>query len=77
VSNKKSWSDLTQAQRTAIVAGGALELVLTGAALRHLIRQPSSGVRGPKLLWVASFVIQPFGPIGYFLFGRKSTVGSA
>jgi hypothetical protein len=68
---QKSWSDLTGAQQAAIVVGAAFELVLTGAALRDLLRRPSGRVRGPKLLWVASFVVQPFGPIGYFLVGRK------
>jgi hypothetical protein len=69
--SKKSWADFTPAQRTAIVAGAAFELVLTAAALRDLVRRPSTDVRGPKLLWVASFAVQPVGPIGYFLVGRK------
>lgn len=69
--SQKSWADFTPAQRAAIIAGAAVEIVLTGAALRDLVRRPSTEVRGPKLLWVASFVVQPVGPVSYFLVGRK------
>ena len=72
MSEKKSWSDLTPTQRAAILGGGAVELVLTVVALRDLVRRPSEAVRGPKLLWAASFVVQPFGPLGYLALGRRS-----
>jgi len=71
MSEKKSWADLTTAQRAAIIGGGAVELVLTVVALRDLIRRPASAVRGPKLLWATSFVVQPFGPLGYLALGRR------
>lgn len=66
---KKQWRDLNRLERTAIIAGGAVELVLTGAALRDLVR--SDRVRGPKPLWALSFVVQPFGPVAYLLLGRR------
>ena len=72
MSERKSWADLTPAQRSAIIGGGAVELVLTVVALRDLIRRPSQAVRGPKLLWAASFVVQPFGPLGYLALGRRA-----
>jgi hypothetical protein len=68
---KKTWSDLTEGQRRAVVVSGILELVLTVLAIRDLVRRPQDGVRGPKAAWVASFVVQPIGPIAYFLFGRR------
>jgi hypothetical protein len=71
MSEKKSWADLTPTQRSAIIAGGAVELVLTVVAFRDLMRRPSQAVRGPKLLWTAAFVVQPFGPLGYLAFGRR------
>jgi hypothetical protein len=39
--------------------------------LRDLAKRPSAGVRGPKALWVAACVVQPFGPLAYFAFGRR------
>lgn len=68
---KKKWSELSQLQRTAIVVGGAAELVVTAWAVRDLARRPSSEVRGPKAAWLLSFTVQPFGPIVYAAVGRR------
>jgi hypothetical protein len=68
---KKSWRDLTPTQQRAIVVGGAAELVLTMIAVRDLRRRPRAGVRGPKLVWLLSFVVQPFGPLLYLKAGRR------
>ncbi|KQW53134.1 hypothetical protein ASC77_02210 [Nocardioides sp. Root1257] len=70
---KKKWSDLTPTQQKAIIAGGAVEVVLTAVALRDLARRPASEVRGRKALWVLSFAVQPFGPLAYLLRGRRAT----
>ena len=70
--NKKKWSDLTPTQQRLIIAGGAVEAVLTTAALISLVRRPKAAVRGPKALWAASLIIQPVGPLAYFAFGRRS-----
>src|SRR4029079_12290176 len=70
---KKQWSDLSQRQQSAIVVGAIVELVMTTIALADLARRPATGVRGPKPFWLAAFVVQPFGPILYFIFGRQST----
>jgi hypothetical protein len=69
---KRRWSDLTTGQQRAIIVGGAVEVVVTALALRDLARRPSSQVRGPKAGWVLSFAVQPFGPLAYFAFGRRS-----
>jgi len=68
---KKKWSDLTPRQRQAVCVGGALEAVITAVALRDLARRPAEEVRGPKAAWLLSFFVQPFGPISYFLTGRR------
>jgi hypothetical protein len=68
---KKRWSDLSPAQRTAIVLGAIAELIITALALRNLARRPPELVRGPKVLWRMTFAVQPFGPILYFLVGRR------
>jgi len=72
MSQKKTWADLTPVQRAAIIAGGTVELVVTAVALRDLARRPASMVRGPKLLWATTFVVQPFGPVGYLTLGRRT-----
>jgi hypothetical protein len=54
-----------------VIAGAAVEIVLTGWALRDLKRRPAESIRGPKAAWVASFVVQPFGPVAYAGFGRR------
>jgi hypothetical protein len=69
---KKKWGELSSAQRSAIVVGGALELVVTVVTLRDLARRPSSGVRGPKPLWVMACGVQPVGPLAYWAVGRRT-----
>jgi hypothetical protein len=73
VQNKKKWSELTPTHQKLIIAGGAVELVLTTAALISLAKRPSSAVRGPKVVWLAALAIQPVGPIAYFVLGRRNS----
>ena len=72
---KKRWSDLSSSSRTAIVAGGLAELVVTSSVLRDLLRRPGELVRGRKALWIASFVVQPVGPLLYLGVGRLPVAG--
>ena len=53
-----------------MVAGALAELVVTGAALRDLIRRPAREVRGPKVLWGLGLFVQPLGSPLYLLVGR-------
>ena len=53
------------------MAGGAVEAVITTIALRDLARRPSGQVRGPKVVWLLGFVVQPFGPLAYLWAGRR------
>ncbi len=64
------WNELTPAQRRIVIAGSAVELVLTTVALVDLARRPSDQIRGPKLAWVAACAVQPVGPIAYLVAGR-------
>jgi hypothetical protein len=73
VREKKKWSDLSPRARAAIVIGGFAEAIMTAIALRDLRRRPASSVRGPKVLWLPVFFVQPVGPLFYFFFGRKSS----
>jgi hypothetical protein len=71
MARKQRWSELSPGRRAAIVVGGALELALTSYALRDLARRPRPSVRGPKALWLGSFVVQPVGPLLYLGVGRR------
>jgi hypothetical protein len=71
MSEKKQWSELSPGQRRLIIAGGAAEVCLTAICIVDLVRRDRSQVRGPKPLWVASFVIQPLGPLAYLVVGRR------
>ena len=44
---------------------------MTVAALRDLSRRPDSRVRGSKRLWSLGVMVQPVGPVAYFLLGRR------
>jgi hypothetical protein len=68
---KRTWSDLSTSGKAAILVGAALQAVVTTLALRDLQARPSSLVRGSKALWRLAFLIQPAGPIGYLLAGRR------
>jgi len=50
----------------------ALQLILLIVALVDLIRRESDRVKGPKWVWTLIVIfIGTFGPIIYFLVGRK------
>ncbi|MGB3040269.1 MAG: PLD nuclease N-terminal domain-containing protein [Candidatus Nanopelagicales bacterium] len=70
-SEKKQWQDLTPRQQQLIIVGGALEAILTTVSLVDLARRDRAEVRGPKLMWVAACVVQPVGPIAYWVIGRR------
>jgi hypothetical protein len=68
---RRRWSELSSGQRAGIVAGAAVELVLTTVALVDLARRPADQVRGPKGLWALGCFVQPVGPVAYLAFGRR------
>jgi Phospholipase_D-nuclease N-terminal len=69
--DRKGWSDLSQTQQRLAVVAGAVEAVVTSAALADLRRRPAESVRGPKVAWLLAFVVQPVGPLLYFIVGRR------
>jgi hypothetical protein len=70
-SEKERWDALPAWQQAGIVALGAIEIVLTTAAVVDLVRRPRAGVRGPKALWALGLSVQPFGPVAYLTLGRR------
>ncbi len=69
---KKRFSQLPPRSRALIIVGAIVQFALQGAALRDLKRRPAELVKGPKPLWVALSFLNYFGPIAYFVVGRKS-----
>jgi hypothetical protein len=67
----RRWAELPPWQQAAIVALGAVEIVLTTSATVDLVRRPRRQVRGPKALWALGFAVQPFGPMAYLALGRR------
>lgn len=71
VRKKKSWKDMTPGQRRAAIVAGVLEFALMLAAQRSITRTPPEQIRGSKAFWRAASFVNFFGPVGYFLVGRR------
>ena len=69
---KKSWKDLSGAQRAAVLTVASVELALTATALVDLARRPAAQVRGRKALWALGVFVQPVGPVLYLAWGRHA-----
>ena len=72
---KKRWSELSAAQKIAIVIGGVIEISLLAAVHYDLRRRSPDAINGSKALWMAVSFVSFFGPLAYFTFGRKRTTG--
>jgi hypothetical protein len=69
--SKKRWAELSVSQRAGIMAAGAVQLALLGAALADLVPRPSVEVNGSKRVWIAVSFVNFVGPLAYFAFGRR------
>ena len=70
---QKRWNELSRPQQRAIMAAGAIPVLLAAAALLDLRRRPSEQVRGSKKLWAAAAFVNFVGPLAYFTFGRRGS----
>lgn len=68
---RKRWSDLTDAEKTAILIAASVQLSLAATAWIDLARRPRELVHGPKPLWAAAIAVNFVGPISYFAVGRR------
>ncbi len=71
MSRPTHWSDLSDTQKFAFGVLGAVEFVLLIAALADIRRRPAEQINGSKGMWTALSFIEFFGPIAYFLVGRR------
>lgn len=69
---RKKWEDLSTPQRAMTVAAASIELALTATAVVDLATRPSELVRGRKEWWAIGCLIQPFGPVAYLAWGRRT-----
>ncbi len=63
----------TPRQRAVIVSLALSEFGLKIAAARDIQRRPAWEIRGTKWLWRLALLVNTFGPLGYFLLGRRRT----
>lgn len=68
---RRSWSDLTPKQQTAVLVVGSVQLSLAATAWSDLARRPAEAVNGSKIGWALIIAINFFGPIAYFRWGRR------
>lgn len=69
---KKSFKDLSQGQRTLIIALTAVDVVAKALAVRDIRKRPPSAVRGPKALWYGLQALNFIGPAAWFAVGRRN-----
>lgn len=69
---KRTWSELSTQAKVGVVTLAAVEAVITTIAARDLRERTDAQVNGPRWLWKVAFFVQPFGPLGYLILGRKS-----
>ncbi len=71
---RRRWSDLTDAQKGAVIVAGVAQVALATAAWADLARRPAELVRGPKPAWAVLIAVNFVGPISYFAIGRRRVV---
>jgi len=71
MARKRSWNELTPAQRKFVVVLGGVQVTLLAVAGIDLARRPADQVRGSKLVWAPVLGINFFGPIAYLWRGRR------
>jgi hypothetical protein len=74
---RRGWKEMSPVQRVRNVLMGAVQLVLVTLALWDISHRPDNEINGKKRTWVMASLIQPVGPIIYFMFGRKKAAAPA
>lgn len=69
--SKKQWNDLSPQKQLTISIAGLIQIALLAAALIDIRRRPADQIKGSKKLWTLVAFINFFGPVAYFVFGRK------
>lgn len=70
LTKKKSWSELSPAQRRVVAVLATIQSLMAIAAWTDLARRPANTVNGSKKKWAAIIFVNFFGPLTYFRRGR-------
>lgn len=70
--SSRSWKDMSERQQRVIVVLGTIQAAMALAAWLDLARRSSEQVTRSKRIWAAVICINFFGPITYFVLGRRS-----
>ena len=68
---QKEWKKMSGRKRFWVVSFSMLEFGLKLLAWRDLARRPAQQINGRKAAWFAATFVNTFGPIAYFIFGRR------
>ena len=68
---KRKLSDLTPGQKKSLGLAGVVQVGLALAALVDIWRKPADQVRGNRIAWSMACGINFFGPLAWFMFGRR------
>lgn len=71
MSKHKRWQDLTGLQKFSIVLLSIVQFALLAAALWDIRQRSADQINGSRQLWTAAVFLNFFGPIAYFIWGRK------
>ena len=66
----RRWSEMSPAQRAAVIAAACVQVGLAAAAWTDLARRPARQVRGAKGWWAAAIAVNFVGPLAYYRWGR-------
>ena len=69
---RTKFSDLTPGRRALVLLLGVLQLGLLISAQLDIQRRRPDEVRGPKVWWRVICLINFFGPVSYFRWGRRT-----
>ena len=72
---RRSMRELGTRQRAMMGLAALVQLGLLAAAQIDLLRRPAERVRGSKWGWRAATLVNFFGPLAYFFFGRRRPGG--
>ena len=71
--DKQRFRDMSPRRRTFFIGLAIVQVSLNLAAQVDISRRPASQVRGSKVRWRLVSLINVFGPLAYFRWGRVSS----
>jgi hypothetical protein len=67
----RTWSDLSDRQKTALLVTMSVQVALALTAWIDLARRPTAEVNGSKARWAAIIGVNFVGPLSYFRWGHR------